>query len=189
MLGPRDPLDPMPRRMLVAGASGTGKTTLGRRVDEVLGLPHTEIDALFHGPEWSILPGFVEEVDAFTAAPAWVTEWQYASQLGDLLPSRADTVVWLDLRAATHMTRLVRRTLSRRFRRTELWNGNVEPPLRTILTDPEHIIRWGWKSRRTIAARVLDAEREHPALRIVRLRSQRDIEAWVATLAAAATAR
>ena len=40
------------------------------------------------------------------------------------------------------MTRLSRRTVSRVRHRTELWAGNTEPPLRTIFTDPEHILRW-----------------------------------------------
>jgi adenylate kinase family enzyme len=39
-----------PRRVLVAGTSGAGKTTLASRVAALLDLPHIEIDALFHGP-------------------------------------------------------------------------------------------------------------------------------------------
>lgn len=114
--------------MLVAGASGVGKTSVAPRIEQRLGLPHTEIDALFHGPNWTMLPGFVESVEAFSAEERWVTEWQYATQLGDLLTSRADTLVLLDYSVATHMSRLVRRTLRRRLWRIELWNGNVEPP-------------------------------------------------------------
>lgn len=91
-----DRLDPPPRRVLVAGASGVGKTSVAPRIEQRLGLPHTEIDALFHGPNWTMLPGFVESVEAFSAEERWVTEWQYATQLGDLLTSRADTLVLLD---------------------------------------------------------------------------------------------
>lgn len=39
-----------PRRVLVAGGSGSGKTTLAMRITDLIGSPHTEIDALFHGP-------------------------------------------------------------------------------------------------------------------------------------------
>jgi gluconate kinase len=46
------PLGPEERRVLVAGTSGSGKTTLAQRVSEVLGVPHVEIDGLFHGPDW-----------------------------------------------------------------------------------------------------------------------------------------
>ena len=47
---------------------------------------------------------------------------------------RADLMVWLDLPRATVMRQVTARTLRRRLTRQELWNGNVEPPLRTILT-------------------------------------------------------
>jgi len=182
MLGPRDLLSPPPRRVLIAGPSGVGKTVLAQRVEGAAGLPHTEIDALFHGPGWTEQPDFVDSVDAFTRAPRWTTEWQYTTQLGELLPSRADTLVWLDLPVTVHMSRLVSRTVRRRLLRTELWNGNVEGPLHAIFRDPEHIIRWGWSGRAKLRRRVAAVEREHPHLQVVRLRSQRDVEAWLRTL-------
>ncbi len=42
-----------PMRVLVAGTSGAGKTTVARRVSVLLDIPHIEIDALFHGPGWT----------------------------------------------------------------------------------------------------------------------------------------
>jgi adenylate kinase family enzyme len=184
MLGFHDTLRPEPARILVAGPSGVGKTSLAQRMGPALGLPHTEIDALFHGPDWTPRPEFRTEVEAFTAEPRWVTEWSYTSQLGDLLVERADTLVWLDFPVVVHMGRLVRRTLRRRLRRVELWNGNVEPSLWTFFTDPEHIVRWGWRGRADLRTKVEAAEREQPHLRVVRLRSQREADAWVRRLVA-----
>lgn len=185
MFGPLDTLSPGPSRVLIAGPAGAGKTTLGRRVEAVTGLPHTEIDALFHGPGWTVRPGFAADVEAFTTENSWVTEWSYTTQLGDLLPCRADTLVWLDLSPLVHLSRLLSRTLMRRLRRIELWNGNVEPPLHTIFRDPEHIVRWGWRGRGKVRQRVIRAETEQPHLRVVRLRTPRDVEIWLHTLATA----
>ncbi len=131
--------------MLVAGTSGTGKTTLAARVADVLDVPHVEIDALFHGPGWTPRPTFVAEVAEFSAGPAQVTEWQYG-QVRPLLAARADLLVWLDLPRAVVMRQVVRRTVVRRVHRQRLWHDNVEPPLRTLLTDPEHIARWAWST-------------------------------------------
>jgi adenylate kinase family enzyme len=179
MLGALDRLDPPPRRILLGAPAGTGKSTLARRIHTRTGLPYRELDSLFHGPGWTELPTFRADVEAFSSEDAWVSEWQYTTQLGQLLPSRADTLVWIDLPAAVQMGRLIRRTLNRRWYRTELWHGNVEPPLLTILTDPEHIVRWGWKGRAKLRGRIVHASIAHPHLRIVRLRSTREVDRWL----------
>ena len=188
MLSYGDALPGKPRRVVVAGVSGSGKTTLAGRIAQLTGGPHTEIDGLFHGPGWEPRPEFVDDVRTFTAAEAWTTEWQY-SAVRDLLAERADLLVWLDLPfARVTLPRVVRRTLHRRIHRTELWNGNREPRLRTIFRDPEHIIRWSISSRNTYAERVPAAERTHPHLVVVRLRSTREVEHWLAGPLQAATA-
>ncbi len=178
LLGPADALPHRPRRVLVAGTSGSGKTTVARQVSAVLRTPHIEIDGLFHGPAWVPRPSFEADVDHLTARPEWVTEWQYAS-VRERLAQRADTLVWLDLSRSRVMRQVIRRTLVRRLRRRVLWNGNVEPPLRTILSDPEHIIRWAWNTHRLTAIRVAELPRRHPQLVIVRLRTRRQVAQWL----------
>lgn len=168
-----------PRRILVAGASGAGKSTLARRIAEASGLPYQEIDALFHGPDWTPLPSFADEVDAFTAQPGWVTEWQY-EPVRELLADRAQLLVFLDYPRTLVMRRVVARTLRRRLRREELWNGNREGPLRGVFTDPEHIIRWAWNTHASRGALVDEASRRRPALEVVRLGHPREAEAWLA---------
>ncbi|GAA2066309.1 AAA family ATPase [Leifsonia soli] len=188
MLSYADALPERPRRVLVAGVSGSGKTTLAGRIAQLTGGPHTEIDGLFHGPGWEPRPEFADDVRAFTAADAWTTEWQY-SAVRDLLAQRADLLVWLDLPfVRVTLPRVVHRTLRRRIHGKELWNGNREPPLRTIFRDPEHIIRWSISTRNAYAERVPAAERAYPHLTVVRLRSTREVERWLAGPLRAATA-
>lgn len=159
--------------------SGAGKTTLARRVASVIGAPHTEIDALFHGPGWVPRPQFLDDVRAFVAQDAWTTEWQY-SEARPILAARADLLVWLDLPFATvTLPRLLLRTVGRRVRREELWNGNVEPPLWTVLTDREHVVRWAVHTRGKLRVRVPQLEEQAPHLVVVRLRSPREVTRWV----------
>ena len=179
MLGAHDPLPARPRRVIVAGVSGVGKTTLAGRISDILDIPHTEIDGLFHCENWTPRESFLGDVRALVAGEAWVTEWQY-SLARPLLAERADLLIWLDLpflRVA--LPRVIRRTVRRRRRRQELWNGNVEPPLVTFFTDPEHIVRWAWSTRHTYRERVPRADAEHENLVVVRLRSQREVDAWL----------
>ncbi|WP_112235631.1 AAA family ATPase [Kocuria sp. BT304] len=171
---------PPPRRILVAGVSGAGKTTLCREVARRSGIPHTEVDALFHGPGWTPRPEFAAEVKCLAAQEAWVTEWQYDAAR-PLLAEHADTLLWLDFPFwAVTFPRVVRRTVRRSLCREVLWNGNREAPLRSILTDPEHIIRWAFVTRHAYRERIPAVERTHPALRVVRLRTPREARAWVA---------
>ncbi|MCE1180234.1 MAG: AAA family ATPase [Micrococcales bacterium] len=179
MLTPADPLPDGIQRVLTAGGSGSGKTTLAARISAALGIPHTEIDALHHGPGWTRRPTFDADVAALVAQEAWVTEWQY-SEVRPLLLARAQLLVWLDLPRPVVMAQVVRRTLRRRLRREELWNGNLEPPLWTILTDREHIIRWAWDTHSKAADRVQEAMAARPDLPVVRLTSRADVETFVA---------
>ena len=89
MLRHDSPLLRRPARVLVAGISGAGKTTLAGRVAARLDVPHVEIDGLFHGPGWIPREAFVSDVRAFVARDAWVTEWQYAP-VRTLLVERAE---------------------------------------------------------------------------------------------------
>jgi adenylate kinase family enzyme len=130
--------------VLVIGQSASGKTTTARLLAEWLGVPHVELDALFHGPSWTPSPTFVDDVRSATDQDAWVVDGNYSPVLGALLWERADTVVWLDVPRSTTLRRAITRTARRALLRTHLWNGNRER-LRTVLR-ATHPIRWTWRT-------------------------------------------
>jgi adenylate kinase family enzyme len=173
-----DELPARPARVLIAGTSGSGKSTLARHISAVLGIPYVELDALHHGPGWTVRPHFVEDVAELATAAEWVTEWQY-NNVRELLADRADLLVWLDLPRRVVIARVVRRTAIRRLRRIELWNGNREPPLYTIVSDRDHIIRWAWRTHSESLRHVTSCAAHRPELPVVHLRSPAEAEAWV----------
>ncbi|AWH93501.1 AAA family ATPase [Dietzia lutea] len=177
-----DPITWNPQRIAVAGVSGSGKTTLCDHLAGVRTCARVEMDSLFHGPGWTPRESFLDDVREFVAGPRWVIELQYR-QARPLVVSRADTLLWLDYPARVHMTRLVRRTVRRRLRREELWNGNTEPPLHTVFTDSDHILRWGWRTRHKLKPVVPTLEARFPDLTVVRLTSPRQSDRWVEALA------
>jgi adenylate kinase family enzyme len=176
LLGPADPLPHVPRRVLVAGNAGSGKSTLCLRIAERHDLPRIELDSLYWGPQWTPRPEFRADVAAFADDARWVTEFQYR-EVRPVLLARADTVVWLDHPFAMVMGRLFSRTIRRRAGGVELWNGNQEPSLWSAFTDSEHILRWGWKSYRRSRTRVLTLV---DRIVVVRLRGQGQVERWLA---------
>ncbi len=174
-----DALPARPRRVAVAGTSGSGKTTLVGRIASVLGASPHELDALSHGPGWTRRPSFVDDVRAFLDDEAWVCEYQY-TVARPLVGAKADLLVWLDPPVAVVMTQVIRRTVTRRIDRRELWNGNVEPPLREFFTDRDHIVRRAWRTRGKARRQVHELAAERPELPVVRLGSHREAADWLA---------
>ncbi len=164
--------------MLVGGISGAGKTTMARVLSQQFGLPYTEMDALFHGPGWSERPTFAADVAAVVAGETWVLDSDGYSVVRDVLWSRADTLIWLDLPRWQVMWRVVRRSVWRGMRRAELWNGNRETL--GAWRDSGHPVRWAWNQhgarRATIGGRLADPAWAH--LRVVHLRSAREVRRW-----------
>lgn len=175
------------QRISVAGNSGSGKTTIARAVAERLGVPHLELDSVFHQPDWQELPieDFRRAVSERAAGDAWVIDGNYRARVADLIWSRADTVVWLDYPRRLVMTRMVRRTFGRLLLGRELWNGNKESLRNALSWNPQtSIIRWAWTHHHeygeTYAAAMTDPA--NAALTFVRLRHPREAAAWLASL-------
>jgi adenylate kinase family enzyme len=170
----------MGSRVAVKGASGSGKTTFAAALAQRLGVPHVELDALHHGPNWSepSADEFRARVLSIMAAYAqgWVIEGNYERKLGHLVTDAADTVVWLDLPLWTLLWRLWRRTSQRIRGHVELWNGNRES-WRTALWGRESLFVWTirafFRHRREWPSRFAG----HPGF--VRLRTPREVHDWL----------
>ena len=170
------------RRMNVVGTSSVGKTTLAARLAELLEVPHVELDALHWEPNWTEAPPPVlrERVAAAIAGDGWVVDGNYAT-VRDLLWARAEAVVWLDLPLRTILWRYVRRTSRRIVGREELWAGNRER-LSTHLVGRDSLLWWilsTYRLRRREYPPLLAAR---PDLVVVRLRSARAADRWLASL-------
>ena len=166
----------MPSRIAVVGTSGSGKTTVARKLAERLGLPHVELDALFHGPGWTETPveEFRRQVASATEAEGWVVDGNYETRLGDLVLERADTVVWLDLPLPLALSRVTRRTIRRIRTREELWSGNRES-WRGGFFGWESMFVWTIRTHVRRRREVPERLTRHPHLHVVRLRSAREV--------------
>jgi adenylate kinase family enzyme len=114
------------RRVSVVGSTGTGKTTFGRELAALMGVPFVELDALNWGPRWTMVDA--ERFQALArdaiAGDAWVVDGNYGGRgVRDLVWAKADTIIWLDYSLAVIFPRLFRRTLARLRDPKELWPG------------------------------------------------------------------
>ncbi|MER5748016.1 MFS transporter [Streptomyces sp. NPDC002225] len=179
--GPGRSADPVPRRIVLAGVPGAGKTTLAARLSLRLGVPHIELDGLYHGPDWSTRDEFADDVRAVTAAPGWVCDAPYYWVVGDILGSRADTFVWLDLPRRTVLRRVVRRSVVRVVTGRRLWHGNVET-WRSLLFNPQHPVRLVWARYGQRQRETAEFLARYPHARTVRLTSPAEVRRWLGTL-------
>ncbi|GAA3029060.1 toxin [Microbacterium dextranolyticum] len=180
-----------PRRIRIVGTSGSGKSHLAALVAARTGLPRLELDAVFWDAEWTRrdLDEARGLVRAFVAAhpEGWVTDGNWTSRLDGLLepgtPGGADVIVWIDHPRRVVMRRVIVRTLRRGVTREVLWHGNRERPSSWLRWAPEkNILRWAWTNHPVMTA--LMRARIDAGDPVVRLRGQREVDAWLASLAA-----
>jgi adenylate kinase family enzyme len=170
----------MPPKIAVVGTSGSGKTTVARVLARRFGVPHVELDALFHGPGWTETPveEFRRRVAAATQGSGWVVDGNYESKLGDLVLEQADTVVWLDVPLRVALSRVTRRTIRRIRANEELWNGNRES-WRGGFFGWESMFVWTIRSHLKRRRHVPVQLSRQPSLRVVRLRSPEEVERYL----------
>lgn len=169
------------RRIVVIGTSGSGKTTMARRLGERLGVPHIELDELHLGPNWVEVPDEVfreQTLRALDGREGWTVDGNY-SQVRDIVWPQADTVVWLDYSLPLMLWRLTRRTFGRAIVKEEIWHGNKEN-LYTHLFTKDSLYWWvltTYKTRRKEYPVLLQSP-EYAHLIKIRLRSAREANRW-----------
>lgn len=173
----------------VVGTSGSGKSTLSKRLAQRLNVPCIEIDRLYWRPDWQGTPDdelFARLAQRLAAAPGWVLDGNY-NRTRPVKWRSVDAVVWLDYGFCRTLRQAVRRAVLRAWRRHELWpgTGNRESFRRTFFSR-ESILWWTMKTwrqnRRRYLADMQDPRYAH--IRFVRLRNQRETEAFIASLSA-----
>jgi hypothetical protein len=164
------------------GPSCSGKTTLAGGLAERFGVPHIELDALHHGPNWqeasaAELRAKVEA--ALGGLDGWIVDGNYMGKIGTFVIDRADTVIWLDLPLGVCLRRMWRRTTSRIRDDVELWDTGNRETWPNFLFKPNGLLLYTLRTHRR-------RRREWPLQlggpKLVRLRSPGQVSRWVAEL-------
>lgn len=171
-------------RIAVVGVTGSGKTTVAKKLSGILGLPHVELDSLYWNPGWVSTPKeeFLARVSAALNGERWVTDGNYR-MAQPIIWGRATAIVWLDYPLPVILWQLTRRTLARIRSKEELWNGNRET-WRGAFFDKDSLFLFAIQSHRQHRQWYPAAFRqpEFAHLKVVHLRSRSETERWLKSL-------
>lgn len=106
-------------RITIVGPAGSGKSTLAKKLSDTLGVPHIQIDRFWfeaggrQGPhDTPNLEGVREHirksVEEAVAQESWISDGTYI-RTQDIIASRADTVLFLDIPLPTRLLNHTRR--------------------------------------------------------------------------------
>jgi adenylate kinase family enzyme len=166
------------KRIAVIGPGGAGKSTLARQIGARLGIEVIHLDALFWWPGWVETPReqWAALQHELVRRDAWVMDGNYGGTQ-EIRLAAADTIVFLDL--PRHVC--IRRVLTRWLRYRGRSRPDMGPGCDERMT--WEFLRWIWDYPSTRRPGIVRKLAEYaPGRRIVRLRSPREVRAFVASL-------
>lgn len=172
------------KRLVIVGATGTGKSTFARKIGQRLGLPVIELDDLYWLPGW-----LRQQPDVFHARVRdiadqenWIMSGNYGT-IKTMVWPLADAVIWLDYSFTLTFLRLFRRSLSLALSHQPICNGNREDL--THLFSKNSIVLWLFKSfwvkRREYGISFSNPE-TYACPRMIRLTSPQEAKTLLETL-------
>ncbi|KAJ7696200.1 hypothetical protein B0H17DRAFT_1053914 [Mycena rosella] len=136
---------------------GVGKSTLGKQLAEILGVPFVVLDTLFWKPGWqqSTNEEMREKVlEALANAPnGWVVDGSYSGKIGSLVQDISTDVIWLDPPLALYLPRLIFRTFLRLFRLSPPCSPGCPERVSEVFLSKESIVWWCITQHRPVRER------------------------------------
>lgn len=169
-------------RINVIGTSGSGKTTFGKQLAELLKIPFIELDALFWGPYWSE----PDDQDLFSRlssalkTDSWVLDGNYSRTL-PIKWERVEAVIWLDFSFTRTVYQAAGRAFSRLFSQEELWPGTGNRESLKKFFSRDSILLWTIQTygrrKKRIAAYM--KEEKYSQIKFHRLRSPKQANVFL----------
>ncbi|MEO8354447.1 MAG: adenylate kinase [Chloroflexota bacterium] len=173
-------------RIVVIGATSSGKSTLAEKLATGFGLSFIELDALHWEPNWQEAPHqvFRTHVETAIKAEKWIVAGNYRI-VRDLIWPKAEAVIWLDYPFMTVLWQLTRRTFTRWWTQELLWGTNREPLMKHFkVWSQDSLFHWlfktYWSRKREFPALLSQPEFQH--LKLIRFKHPGETSEWLEKL-------
>lgn len=168
------------KKFALFGPPASGKSTIAKKLSASLSIPHTDLDEILFTEKGPLpLDEFRGEAETVTRGDSWVVEGNY-SKLADVVWHRADVLVWLDL----PLSLVVRRIVCRSLRQLAGLDTSTQAQRLTwnrAFFGRRSMLRTAIRKYRNNRPRYAQQVAETAALgvRVVRVRSGREADAWL----------
>lgn len=101
------------KKIVIIGSGGTGKSTLGRKLSEKLGVNLYHLDKIHWKPNWerNDLTHFYNELDQILVKEEWIIDGNYFDSLERRM-LHSDTIIFLDFGTLRCITNVIKRRIS-----------------------------------------------------------------------------
>jgi len=137
------------KKLIIIGTTCTGKSTLGKKLEEITKVKWYDLDDFYWLPNWVEKDAAEMIADVKTTIltkDRWIISGNYNSKMKDVIWPEADTIIWLDYTITTIIFRWIKRTIRRVFTREKVCNGNIETFYMAFLNWDNNLLRWIFKT-------------------------------------------
>jgi adenylate kinase family enzyme len=171
------------RRIAIIGPAGVGKSRLAQTLAEATGIEVIHLDALFWQPGWVPTPAAEWEATQrrVVERDTWIVEGLHEPTV-HLWLDAADTVVLFDTPPLASIWGVTRRRLLRSEPGPDIPAGCEPAPFHRAATK---FLRYLWEYRRRTRVELFaELDKPRPGRRVVVLRRERDLQAFLSTVEA-----
>jgi adenylate kinase family enzyme len=166
------------KRVSILGCGGAGKSTLARKIGELINIPVIHLDTVFWKAGWIMTPKDEQApiMEGLVKRESWVIDGNYTGTV-DMRFSRSDTIIYMDFPRRLCFWRVFKRIfMYRKKRRPDITEGCPEK------IDLE-FLQWIWNYNKSIKPRIMDMiEQYKNNADIIILRNPEDVTSFIKSL-------
>jgi adenylate kinase family enzyme len=166
------------KRILVIGNSGTGKSTLAKRLSICLNLPFYPSDPFYWEPGWKPAPAdkVFQQVREVTFSESWILDGNF-DEYHEFVWRQADCILWLDYPLSVILKQVIIRNFKWLLTCEPVWSGN-SMTLRRAVSGVRHSIKSYSLKKKNYPCWLAELS----GIRQYRFRTKQETETWLQSL-------